>query len=347
MTKLRRSVQGAGSGQRTTGHAVVGGSAAIAVTLGILACGASDSATLELKFAHVGPPGSLYDVIIEEFAGRVNDRLGERARVLIFGSSQLGSDEVLLQKLKLGTVDITLTSTVMSSVIDEFALFEMPYLVKDRPHMQRIEREVFWPELAPLAEAQGYKVLALWENGFRHLTNNARPITVPQDLQGIKLRTPRSPWRIKVFQALGANPSPMPFSEVFVALQTGVMDGQENPLANIYSGKLHEVQEYLSLTGHVYSPAYLTVGLRRWASLPEDVRNVVEQVAQEMREFVYATAEQMDIELLETFRAAGVVINEPAREPFLRASSVVYDEFADTVEGGRELLDMVLPLANQ
>ncbi len=133
MTKLRRSVQGAASGQRTTGHAVVGGSAAIAVTLGILACGASDSATLELKFAHVGPPGSLYDVIIEEFVGRVNDRLGERARVLIFGSSQLGSDEVLLQKLKLGTVDITLTSTVMSSVIDEFALFEMPYLVKDRP----------------------------------------------------------------------------------------------------------------------------------------------------------------------------------------------------------------------
>jgi tripartite ATP-independent transporter DctP family solute receptor len=344
--KVQEREQGAGSREWARSLAVLGGSAAIALTLSIAACGAG-SGTLQLKFAHVGPPGSLYDVIIGEFARRVNERLGERAQVVTFGSSQLGNDEVLLQKLKLGTIDITLTSTVMSSTIDEFALFEMPYLVRDRDHMLRIEREVFWPELAPLAEAQGYKVLALWENGFRHLTNNVRPITVPQDLQGIKLRTPRSPWRIKLFQALGANPSPMSFSEVFVALQTGVMDGQENPLANIYSGKLHEVQDFLSLTGHVYSPAYLTVGSSRWVRLPQDVREVIERVAGEMREFVYATAEQMDAELLRTFRASGVVINEPDREPFLEASRVVYEEFANAVPGGRELVDRVLPLANQ
>ena len=100
-------------------------------------------------------------------------------------------------------------------------------------------------------------MLAVWENGYRHITNNKRPIKVPDDLKGIKLRVPEGKWRVKMFQAYGANPSPMKFSELFTALQTGVMDGEENPLTQIYSAKLQEVQKYLSLSGHVYTPAYL------------------------------------------------------------------------------------------
>ena len=126
--------------------------------------------------------------------------------------------------------------------------------------MGRIEKEVFWPKLEPEAEKKGLKVLAVWENGYRHITNNKRPIKVPADLKGIKLRVPEGKWRVKMFQAYGANPSPMKFSELFTALQTGVMDGQENPFTQIYSAKLQEVQKYLSLSGHVYTPAYLTVG---------------------------------------------------------------------------------------
>ncbi len=156
----------------------------------------------------------------------------------------------------------------MSSAVEAFGMFEMPYLVKNREHMKKIEAAVVWPSLAPLADAKGYKVLAVWENGFRNITTNTKPIVTPADLAGMKLRVPQGKWRVKMFQTYGANPSPMALSEVFVALQTGVMDGQENPLTQIYSSKFQEVQKYLSMTGHVYTPAYLVSGKTKFASLP-------------------------------------------------------------------------------
>ena len=200
----------------------------------------------------------------------------------------------MLQKLKLGTLDMALPSTVMSSEVDLFGVFEMPYLVKDRAHMGRIEKEVFWSKLAPEAEKKGLNVLAVWENGYRQITNSKRPIKVPADLKGIKLRVPEGKWRLKMFQAYGANPSPMKFSELFTALQTGVMDGQENPFTQIYSAKLQEVQKYLSLSNHVYTPAYLTVGKTHWNSLPADVRKVLEDTAKETQAFVYDYASKDD-----------------------------------------------------
>ncbi len=262
----------------------------VAACIGLAGC-SSGSATLELRLAHSGSPVSLIGLSADEFARRANGRLGDRATVVVFGSSLLGGDEVVLQKLKLGTVDMSVTSTVLSSIVDALALFEMPYLVKDRRHMRRIENELFWATLEPRVEEEGYRVLAVWENGFRHITNNTRPIVTPADLRGLKLRTPRSPWRVKVFQTYGANPSPLSYSEVFIALQTGVMDGQENPLSNIVTSRLHEVQEYLSLTGHVYSPAYLTVAGERWARLPDDVREILETTARATQEFVLTKAE--------------------------------------------------------
>lgn len=210
---------------------------AAAVTFFGLSGGVAHAQGLELKLGHVGEPGSLFAQSAEEFAKRANAKLGNKGKVLVFGSSQLGGDKELIQKLKLGTVDFALPSTVMSSEVDVFGIFEMPYLVKDRAHMGRIEKEVFWSALAPAAEAKGLKILAVWENGFRHITNSRHPIKEPADLKGIKLRVPEGKWRVKMFQAYGANPSPMKFSEVFVALQTGVMDGQENPFTQIYSAK--------------------------------------------------------------------------------------------------------------
>ena len=225
-----------------------------------------------LKFGHVGKPGSLFEASANEFAKRANAKLKGKARVEVFGSSQLGKDKELLKKLKLGTVQFALPSSVMASKVDEFGMFDMPYLVKDRTHMAKIEKEIVRPTLMPIAEKKGLKILALWENGFRHITNNKKPIDVPADLAGIKLRTPKSTWRVKMFKAYGANPSPLSFSEVFVALQTGTFDGQENPFAQIASAKFQEVQNYLSLTGHVYTPAYVTVDAKHFAKLPADVQ---------------------------------------------------------------------------
>jgi tripartite ATP-independent transporter DctP family solute receptor len=242
-------------------------------------------------------------------------------------------------------VDIALPSTVMTSEADVFGVFEMPYLVKDREHMKRIEKDIFWKTLAPAAEAKGLKIIAVWENGYRHITNNRRPIKVPGDLKGIKLRVPEGKWRVKMFQTYGANPSPMKFSEVFTALQTGVMDGQENPFSQIYSAKFQEVQKFLSLTGHVYTPAYLTAGTKKWAGLPADVRKVLETTARELQSFVYSTAEKDENDLIGKIKAAGVQINEADKAAFVAASKAVYEEFGKEVKGSKDLIDKALALA--
>ncbi|MBI3043060.1 MAG: TRAP transporter substrate-binding protein [Betaproteobacteria bacterium] len=301
-------------------------------------------AQLELKFGHVGNPGSLFAKSAEEFAKRANDKLGGKATVVVFGASQLGGDKELLQKVKLGTVDLALPSTVMSSESDLFGVFEMPYLVKDRDHMKRIEKAVVWPSPAPAVEKKGLKIIAIWENGYRHITNNRRPINLPGDLKDLKLRTPEGKWRVKMFQAYGANPSPMKFSEVFTALKTGVYDGQENPFSQIYSAKFHEVQKYISLTGHVYTPAYVTVGSKRWAKLPAGVRKTLEAVAKETQAFVYATAAKDENELLDKIKAAGVQVNQPDKAAFVQASKAVYEEFGDSVKGSKALIDKALAL---
>jgi len=301
-------------------------------------------AQIEIKLGHVGEPGSIFQKSSDEFARRANAKLGGKAKVVVFGSSQLGGDKEMLQKLKLGTVDMAVPSTVMSSEADMFGVFEMPYLVKDRSHMKRIEKDVFWPKIEPEAEKKGLKVLAVWENGYRHITNNKRPIKTPADLQGIKLRVPEGKWRVRMFQAYGANPSPMKFSEVFTALQTGVMDGEENPFTQIYSAKFQEVQKYLSLTGHVYTPAYLVVGAKKWETLPADVRKTLEDCAKETQAYVYEIAAKDDKDLLDKLKAAGMQVNDANKDAFIAASKPVYDEFAKEVPGSREVIDRAIAL---
>jgi tripartite ATP-independent transporter DctP family solute receptor len=309
-----------------------------------ICAGAALAEPIEIKLGHVGETGSLFAQSSDEFARRANAKLGDKAKVVVFGSSQLGGDKELLQKLKLGTVDMAVPSTVMSSEADLFGVFEMPYLVKDRAHMTRIEKELFWSKFEPEVEKKGLKVLAVWENGYRHITNSKRPINKPADLQGIKLRVPEGKWRVKMFQAYGANPSPMKLSEVFTALQTGVMDGQENPYTQTYSQKFQEVQKYLSITGHVYTPAYLTVGTKKWETLPPDVRKILEDTARETQAFVYATAEKDDNELLGKFKAAGMQVNTADKDAFIAASKGIYEEYSKEVPSSKEIIDRAITL---
>jgi tripartite ATP-independent transporter DctP family solute receptor len=221
----------------------------------------------------------------------------------------------------------------------------MPFLVKDRAHLNRIEHKVFWPMIAPAIEAKGYKVIGFWENGIRHITNNVRPINTPADLQGVKIRTPKSTWRVKMFSAWGANPTPMAFSEVFVALQTGVIDGQENPYTNIYAAKLNEVQKYLSVTGHVYTPSYLTAGAGQWEKLPADVRAILEKTAVDVQSWMYAMGAMDDMTLRDKL-AKDMQVNIADRAAFVAASKPIYEEFAKEVPTGQAMIDLALKLAD-
>ena len=300
---------------------------------------------LELKFGHVGKPGSLFAETVENFAKIANAKLGSKAKVTVFGSSQLGDDKAGMQKLKLGTVDMWLPSSVMASIHDEFGVFDMPFIIKDRNHMMEVEKNVL-PKMAKNLEAKtGYQFIGVWENGFRHITNNLRPINLPDDLKGIKLRTPKSKWRLKMFQSYGANPTPMAFSEVFTALKTGTMDGQENPYAQIASAKFQEVQKYLSITSHVYTPAYVAVHKDHYSKIPADVRKILEAAAKENQKFVYKRAAELEKSLLDVIKKAGVKVNTANNAAFVKASKGVYDEFASEVATGAGLVKEISALA--
>lgn len=300
----------------------------------------------EIIFGISARPGSLQQVTAAEFTKRANERLGDKATVKLFDSSQLGNDKELMQKLKLGSVHLALPSSMMSSIADEYGVFDMPFLVSDRAHVAQIEADMFEDVFHPAAEAEGYDVLAMWENGVRHITNNTKPINTPADLEGVKIRTPKSTWRIKMFEAWGANPTPMSFSEVFVGLQTGVIDGQENPYTNIDGAKLNEVQKYLSVTGHVYTPAYPTAGAKVFATLDPEVQQILRETAQEMAAWSREQGEKDDTALREKLAAAGMEVNVADREAFVAASAPIYEQFAAEVDGGQALIDRAMSLTN-
>jgi tripartite ATP-independent transporter DctP family solute receptor len=216
--------------------------------------------------------------------------------------------------------------------------------VQNRVHAARIASDVIRPVLGPIAEKQGYHIIGVWENGYRHITNNKKPIVKPEDLQGIKLRVPGGVWRVKMFKAYGANPSPMELKEVFVALQTGVMDGQENPLTQIYSQKFQEVQKYLSMTGHVYTPAFVTAGAS-WSRLPADVQKILADTAKEVEPDILKLAAKLDDELVGKMKQAGIAVNEADKAAFVAASKDIYEEFSKEVPGGKALIDKSLSLS--
>jgi len=305
--------------------------------------GTTANAQEVLKLGHVGAPGSLYESTGNNFATCVNE--SGKATVEVYGSSQLGNDEEMLQKLKLGQIAFSIPSSIMSSVSPTFGIFEMPYLIKDRDHMRKV-RDEMGGTFVDAANDKGYRIIGFWENGFRNVTNNVRPVTVPADLEGIKLRTPKGEWRVKMFQSYGANPTPMAFSEVFTALKTGVIDGQENPLAQIYSGKFQEVQKYLSMTGHVYSPAYLASSAKQWEGWDDELKTAIQDCAVKASDFAYDESAKLDGELVDKIKEAGVEVNEADKDAFIEASKPIYEEFGQQVEGGQKLIEDIQALAS-
>jgi TRAP-type transport system periplasmic protein len=313
--------------------------AALGVLAGLAPRGGAQS-PITIRFGVASNPGSLLTSSAEEYARRVNEALKGRVKVQVFPSSQLGTDEQMIKGIRTGALEMFLPSTIMSTVEPKFGVFEMPYLIKDWSHIRKvaanaaIRRALFEP-----LPARGVRALAFWENGFRHITNNVRPIARPEDLKGIRLRVPSGIWRVKMFQAYGASPTPLAYAEVYSALQSGAMDGQENPFIQILSGRFHEVQKYLSLTGHVYSPAYPTVGEKWWGSLPPDVRRTLERIAGETQEFAWREGERLDRELLQKM-SGSIKVNEADKKAFIAASKAVYDEFEREVPGGGELVKL-------
>jgi len=318
--------------------------AVLVVTLLTLWAQASRAQSITLRLGHVGFPGSLFAITTDEYAKRANAALKGKVEIKVFHSSQLGSDEQMMRGIKVGAPEMFLPSTVMSTAEQKFGVFEMPYIIVSRAHMKKVADSK--PAQSALFEglpAKGMRILGVWENGFRHITNNVRPIVKPDDLKGIKLRVPGGVWRVKMFKDYGANPSPMPLAEVYSALQSGVMDAQENPFPQIASAKFHEVQKFLSLSGHVYTPAYLVIGEESWAKLPKDVQSTLAKIAWDMGDFARSEGERLDKELMSKL-VPPMKANEVDKEAFIKGSAAIYEEFGKEVPGGADLIKLVQTL---
>ena len=263
------------------------------VLLAMSACtGGADKADkgefkAHLKLASLTPESHTYNQGAAKFAELVKERSNGRIQVTVYPAGQLGKGErELLESVQQGTIDIYVGSTgPMGGFNPGFGILDIPFLFTDYAHVDKVLDGPIGQQLQDDLEKAQFKALAFWENGFRNLTNSKRPVKVPADAKGLKIRTMENKVHMAAWQAVGANPVPMAWGEVYMALQQKTIDGQENPVAVIYSAKINEVQQYLSLTQHVYSPAMLIVSLKKWQSMPKPDQEMLFKTAREVAQY--------------------------------------------------------------
>lgn len=282
-------------------------------------------ADVTLRLSHNAAAGNPKDLASLRFAELVEKYSHGRVKVKVGGNAQFGDDAESLTNMRLGTLDLSTNSQgATSTIIKEFALVGLPFLFKNSQQAYQVVDGKVGEELNKYAEKKGLVVLALWDNGFRHLSNNTRPVVNPEDMKGLKVRTPPDPMTLDIMKALGANPAPLAFSELYIALQQGVFDAQENPLMNIYSSKLYEVQKYISLTGHKYETTPLLASKMVWQRLTAEDKAAIKQAAKEAGEYNRQLSLNSDKEVKEALTKYGTKINDVNQEKFIAATKSVY-----------------------
>ncbi len=262
------------------------------------------------------------------FSELLYEKSGGRIQLETFHSGTLGSERDIVEGMQLNTVQVgAITSAPLSGFTDAFLVFDLPFLFSDVETARAVcDSDVGW-EILQSVEPAGLKGLAFMENGMRNVTTNGKPIETPEDFQGVKIRTMENPMHMAAFSVMGADPTPMAFGELFTALQQHTIDAQENPLTVIYSSKFYEVQEYLTITHHLYSPTALLMSLDFYESLPEDLQQVVDEAAIEAAIYERQCCDEQEAQLLEQLIAEGMIVNEPDMAPFIEATSSLYDTY--------------------
>jgi tripartite ATP-independent transporter DctP family solute receptor len=293
-----------------------------------------------LQIGHALAPESLYSQSIREFQRRLKIKLGSAVEIADKGNSQIGNEGQLLKKVLEGEPILAIVSPVMTDVDDQFGVFDMPYLILTREHLKQRRPKLLHDFLEPAALKKGVRLLALWENGFRHVTNNVHPIEKPGDLKDIKLRVPTGRWQTVAFKSFGANPIALQFDRVGPALKSGDIDGQENALALIAAQKFYEVQKYLSLTSHTYLPGYFIINEKYYKSLPHNIQHAISLTAKEMEGWVLNLGEKLDEHYREEL-SKKMIVNEADKFTFIVESIPIYREFAKVVPQGKPLINLM------
>ncbi|MEN9543925.1 MAG: hypothetical protein RLZZ598_758 [Pseudomonadota bacterium] len=296
----------------------------LAVAAASLLAGAASAQAVKLTLAHGTALDNPRHVAALKFAEVAKAKSGGRIEVTVAGAAQLGDDAAMVTALRTGALDMSANSQgAVANVVPEYAAFGMPFLFSSQAHAWRVMDGPAGKELAEKSAEKGLVVLGYWDNGIRHMSNNKRPLLKPEDLKGLKMRTPPDAVTVDIMQSVGAEAQQIKFSELYVALQQGVVDGQENPLVNVWGGKLHEVQKFISLTGHKYELTPFLIGKRSWDKLSDADKKVVQDAAAEATALQRKLAQEADDKMFAEIKAKGVQIDKVDQAPFMAATAPV------------------------
>lgn len=316
----------------------------LALAIAALTASTAIAAAEEVKLGYALAEDSHYGAGARAFEETLTTELGDAFTVSHFPSSGLGGEREVIEGLQIGTVQATIASSgTLSNFVPEVGVFDIPFLFRDLAHARGVLDGEIGQDMLAKFDDVGTHALAWGEQGFRHITNNRGAVASPADMAGLKIRTMENPVHLKAFEALGAAPTPMAWPEVIPALEQGAIDGQENPLSVIVSAKLDEVQQYLTLDGHVYSPAIVMLSGQLWDSLDDTQKAAFEKAGDAavvaMRDYV----DQVESEGVATLKERGMEVNELSAEDkaaFQEQLADVYTEYE--AQFGKELMDSII-----
>jgi TRAP-type transport system periplasmic protein len=294
---------------------------AVVAAVAFGAFGLAQAQTRTIKFANQNAKGHPILLGMERFAELVDRKSGGRLKVQVFAGGTLGSDQANVSALQGGTLEMaSMNSGIFASLVKDFAIYDFPFLFGNPREADAVVDGPFGQGLHRKLEDKGLVGLAYYELGFRQLTNSKHPITKVEDIAGLKLRVIPNPINVDWVKALGANPTPLPFPELYAALEQKAVDGQENPVATIKGAKLYEVQKYLTLTNHQYNPQSVVVSKKFWDTLPAADRKILQEAATESVQYQRTQSRAMLQSGLEDLKKGGMQVTElpPAEVAKLR-----------------------------
>ncbi|WP_163539933.1 TRAP transporter substrate-binding protein [Gracilibacillus sp. YIM 98692] len=296
---------------------------------------------VSIDFGHGAAETNVRHEAVVKFKEIVEEESDGAITVNIFANETIGSEPEMIENVSLNNLEMALAGAGIYTQYDPLmGATGLPYLFDSYEHAWKVlDGKVGDMVSEPLLE-DNIRILSFFENGMRHITNSSHPIETPEDLNGLTIRTPESDVSLDTLNALGASATPMAFGELYLALQQGTVDGQENPIANIHASKFNEVQDYISITGHQYSALPLAISDDFWTSLSEEQQTIIQDAANEAGQFHRESIRDNDDKLLQELVDAGMEVNEPNKESFREAVSDVVDNYAEVTS--QEFMDEFL-----
>ncbi|MBB2833364.1 UNVERIFIED_ORG: tripartite ATP-independent transporter DctP family solute receptor [Rhizobium esperanzae] len=289
----------------------------LALPIALLASGPAMAEIREhsLKFAAANNKGHPQVMGMEKFAELMKEKSGGKIEVKLFPGGVLGGDVQTVSALQGGVIEMTvLNAGILASNVKQFGAVDLPFLFNSGEEADKVMDGAFGTGLMKLLPDNGLVGLGYWELGFRNLTNNRHPVTKLEDIKGLKIRTIQSPIPIELFNSLGANAVPLPYTELYTALETGTVDGQENPAANIINAKFFEVQKYMTITRHQYNPQIVLISKKFWDGLNDEEKAVFQSAATEARDYQRKVSREKDANAIAEIKKTGMEVAELSPE---------------------------------